>query len=93
MDLNALSEREKLELMEYLDNIQVHDSNRNFCEIVNQCFEKCSYKFKTKNIENKEALCLQNCAAKFTKFNIRMNHRFEEYQRERHSEITEQTKT
>lgn len=56
---------DRTRMLATLEEMQVRDSLRTFNALVMRCFSDCVNDFGSKNLEEKETKCVNNCAQRF----------------------------
>ncbi|CAN0036016.1 unnamed protein product [Phaeothamnion confervicola] len=67
-------------MIQHIEKMQQRDAMRTYNHIVSRCFEDCVKSFRSKNLDDGEQKCLQNCAKKYLKLTQRAGYRFAEQQ-------------
>lgn len=58
----------------------VHTNYSMYNNLVYRCFDGCVGSFRSKTLDSKEIVCVENCAARFVKMTQRVGLRFAEHQ-------------
>lgn len=66
--------------MKSLEQSQMKDSLILYNTLTERCFGTCVSSFRSKALEKKETVCVQNCAERFVKIAQRVGLRFAEHQ-------------
>lgn len=74
--LKTATERDKAQLMETLDRVQMKENAAQYNTTVQRCFEFCVNSFKQPTLDNNENKCMNNCANKHMDLALRTAMRF-----------------
>lgn len=76
--LNSGNERDNLELFQYLNEMQMKESQFIFLEATNTCFSQCVNSFTMSNLDKKEKECITRCGARYMENYVRVGTRYAE---------------
>lgn len=94
MDPNNLAQLpsyQRAELDKFVEDQQMKDSIKNYNYLVEHCFDQCVKNgwgggLTSKRLDDAEATCIDNCAAKYMKLSQRVGFRFVEAQAQKQME-------
>ena len=70
------NERDNQEIMLYLNESQLRDSQRLFSDLSQRCFDACVSTFSTSHLQPKEKTCINNCSQRYMAHFQRVGIRF-----------------
>ncbi|CAB9526045.1 membrane translocase subunit TIM9 [Seminavis robusta] len=79
-NVQNLPPHQQQQFMQKLEQAQMTDSLTMYNNLVERCFEACSYSFRSKTLEKYETSCMENCASRYIKMAQRVGLRFQEHQ-------------
>ena len=59
-----MQQMQKMQEMQMMQELQMKEQMNNFAFILNTCFTECVSKFDTKELDDKEKVCLNKCSTK-----------------------------
>mmetsp|Transcript_28458 Transcript_28458/g.43576 ORF Transcript_28458/g.43576 Transcript_28458/m.43576 type:complete len:98 (+) Transcript_28458:64-357(+) len=79
-NIQNLPKHQQAQLEQHLVNYQVKDSLSMYMNLVERCFGTCVNNFRTKNLDQYETKCLENCSERYIQSANRAGLRFQEHQ-------------
>ena len=62
--LDRLTDREKVQVMDVMNEMQVQESMNTYNNLVERCFGECINTFRQKPLDKPETSCVENCVKK-----------------------------
>eukprot|EP00434_Breviolum_minutum_P016410 symbB.v1.2.014464.t1/scaffold1055.1/size140776/6 len=80
--MDQLSQRDQMQVMQALNEMQMQEMMNTYNNLVEKCFNECVTSFRTKALEGSEEQCVTRCVQKFMSFSQRVSLRFQEKQQQ-----------